>query len=144
MSQIQEARGLGMAGVPGEPDPFEAMNYMAYDQENSRGNLQDGDHLTDYHFRNAGPLELAGLRDGVQMGDITGTFSGGIQARVRGNRVYFRAVNRMNMASFAQANPIPLQNRLIDLPDAGPLSEVEMIFEWSRPIPRHLRPRQRR
>lgn len=70
---------------------------MAYDSYKS-GELKDGYTLTDFTHSDFGAVDaISGYRDGVQIGDITGTISNGLEARVRNGRVYFRAVNEMNM-----------------------------------------------
>jgi hypothetical protein len=119
----------------------EAMNYMAYTKYRT-GVLREGYNITQYTFRDFNPIDGArGFLDGIQMGDITGTLSSGITARVHGDLVYFHAENSMNLVSYAGGNLIPSQQSRIISPATGPLSPIKMVFEWSRPIPPYLRPR---
>lgn len=83
-----------------------------------------------------------GFRDGIDLGDITGTLSGGLEAWVKGGRVYFRAENRMNPVSFGGGNLLPAQQAWIDMPGDGPLSQIVIHYEWSSPIPQYLRPKE--
>ncbi|MEI9997633.1 MAG: LysM peptidoglycan-binding domain-containing protein [Rhizomicrobium sp.] len=98
--------------------------------------LRDGDQITGYANGSYNALYGAwGLTDGTQMGDITGTFTSGLAAKVANDTIYFGAKNDMDLVSFAAGNLFKVQNDLINVPASGPLSTVHMTFEWTRPVP---------
>ena len=123
-------------------EEIEAMRYMAYDSYKT-GDLRDGYMITEHKFRSFHMDGLSGITDGAQMGDITGTLTSGISASVKDGMVHFRAVNEMDLASFAVGNVLPFAGNMVILPARGPLSTVTMTFEWSRPIPPYLVPKGR-
>ena len=123
-------------------EEVEAMRYLAYEKYKT-GDLREG--YAAKEIRPSAPfvLEAYGLHDGVQLGDVTGTLTNGIDAWVKDGRVHFRAVNEMTLVSFGVGNVIRLQNDLLIPPSSGPFSTVKMTYEWSRPIPNYLTPKRR-
>ena len=116
-----------------------AVNYMLKKyQSTQNGTLHDGDEIVAPGYKNGSYNAFYGawgLEDGTQMGDITGTFSSGLLAKVANGKIYFHAENDMDLVSFAAGNLFKVQNDLIDVPKSGPLSTVHMTFEWTRPVP---------
>jgi hypothetical protein len=106
------------------------------------GTIRDGDEITLEHLPAFGVSDgLNGMRDGINIADVIGTFTYGVTARARGDYVYFRGRNAMSLESFSGENL--LNHGLVDNPTSGPFSTTVQVIEWRVPIPAGLRPPSR-
>ncbi len=108
-----------------------------------RAYLQDGDKVTGHTFRNFHQDLISaglGLKDGVHIGDVTGTMSDGWNAEVKGERIYFTATNRINLTSYGAGNLLAGVGvrDYIKSPASGPLSPVVMEFKFDIALPASL------
>jgi hypothetical protein len=78
-----------------------------------------------------------GMRDGINVGDVIGTFTYGVSAQVRSGFIYFRGENAMSLGSFAAENR--LQHGQVSNPTRGRFSTTRQTFEWRVPVPSNLR-----
>ena len=98
------------------------------------GTIPDGGTLTNYKYANFGPIDGAyGLLDGVQMGDVVGTFTSGVNITAKDGQLYFQATNNMSLESFSGNNIV--RHNLVKNPQEGAFSTKVQIFKWVAPIP---------
>jgi YD repeat-containing protein len=83
---------------------------------------------------------LNGLQDGINTGDVIGTFSYGVTMESRGGYIYFTGKNAMSLESFSGQNR--LQHNLIINPETGRFSNTYQTFQWRVPTPPNLLPRR--
>lgn len=105
------------------------------------GDLRDGYWATSVVHDDFGAIAgMKGLSDGAQMEDIIGTPKYGIDLYVKDGRIYYTMANDMDLSSFAAGNVLGTE---VYLPKEGqPFSRIHMVFQWSEPIPPHLRPKK--
>ncbi|THB74773.1 MAG: hypothetical protein D6B28_01585 [Gammaproteobacteria bacterium] len=85
-------------------------------------------------FRSFDPVDGAlGFTDGVDLGDVVGSFSDYVTATTKDGMIIFTGVNRTTLESFAGENI--LNHGLVQNPETGPFSTTTQIFKWSVPIP---------
>ena len=77
-----------------------------------------------------------GIRDGINVGDVIGTFTYGVSAESRGGYMYFTGKNAMSLGSFAVENR--LQHGQVSNPTRGAFSNTYQTFQWRVPIPRNM------
>ena len=94
------------------------------------GNVPNDGVLLTKFSRDFSPLDgLYGLSDGVQIGDVIGTFTSGVYVTAVGGGVWmFEAGNKMTLSSFSGANV--LNHDIIINPKVGQFSPKEQIFRW--------------
>ena len=108
-----------------------AIDFMAKKYD---GAIPNGGTLTNYKYSNFGPIDGAyGLLDGVQIGDVVGTFTSGISVVAKDGQLYFQATNKMSLESFSGNNI--LRHDLVKNPTAGPFSTKVQVFNWIVPNP---------
>ena len=77
------------------------------------------------------------MKDGIQIGDVVGTFTSGISVTARNGMLNFEATNSMSLQSYSGENL--LRHGLVQNPQSGPFSNKYQTFRWSAPIPLRLR-----
>lgn len=94
------------------------------------GNVPNDGVLLTKFSRDFSPLDgLYGLSDGVQIGDVIGTFTSGVYVTAVGGGVWmFEAGNKITLSSFSGANV--LNHDIIIDPKVGRFSPKEQIFRW--------------
>jgi hypothetical protein len=137
----------GLAELLGRDDPggyykreiAGALTYMMSSEKYNRPYLKNGDGLEKHTLRHFDKdiKAMAGLSNGVQLGDAVGTMSSGWKVEVKNDRIYFIAHNKMDLTSFAAGNLLSRigVNDYIVSPKSGLLSPVEMIFKFDIAIP---------
>lgn len=89
-----------------------------------------------------GAADLAnGFQDGINLGDVIGTFTNGVTMRSKDGYIYFTGTNAMSLTSFAAENK--LQHHQVVNPASGRFSTTYQIFEWRVPIPQKLQAKRK-
>jgi hypothetical protein len=123
----------------------DALKYLSNKLLNreKRTYFKDGDTLTDY--TGSGTFGLidgtTGLLDGIQLPDVVGSLSEGLNATVSGSKIYFDAKNNTSLTSFNLGNILPFTRGDVITPLSGPFSTVTQKFSWDIVIPPEYQPR---
>ncbi len=77
-----------------------------------------------------------GMRDGINVGDVIGTFTYGVSVEARGGYMYFTGRNAMSLGSFSAENRLQ-HGQVID-PTRGAFSTTYQTFQWRASIPKNM------
>jgi hypothetical protein len=106
------------------------------------GVIQNGISRTVRDISKFGATDLAnGFQDGINLGDVIGTFTDGVTMRSKDGYIYFTGTNAMSLTSFAAENK--LQHHQVVNPTSGRFSTTYQTFQWRVPIPFNLQPKRK-
>jgi len=77
------------------------------------------------------------MLDGIDLADITGTFTYHIRATTKNGIIYFMGINQISLESYSGENY--LRHGLVNNPDTGPFSSTTLVYRWQHPIPEHYK-----
>ena len=77
------------------------------------------------------------MLNGIDLADITGTFTYHIRATTKDGYIHFTGVNQMSLESYSGENY--LRHGMVTNPDIGPLSSTTQVYKWKVIIPEKYR-----
>jgi len=83
------------------------------------------------------PDFVAEIVDGVDMADIIGSITYYVRVTTLGGEIYFHAINKMSLESFAGENYF--RHGLVNNPRENAFKSTTQVFNWSTPIPAEYR-----